>query len=312
MAVITKIGGVATSGTTGVNNIFGSGSGGGGSSSPSTTPTFSLGAANVFAGNQLLLTNSSSYTNPLFNLKVTHSNGTQYVASQEDYSVAIAAGFYILIWDAATGPDGTYTVDLSIVDADASPEEVESAVATSTYTKSPTNFKYIRFYGMDNNENRGSAHSQTSMVVDMQLFTDINNGGTQMTGVGNGTYNTSNTSNPNFELSAGKEFSNYSAWEAFDNGSLNTGSAWWSLGRNTSADNYLELKYLNQTENASSAYATDADLPTTKSVRIYHTTNGTCAKLGVFASMTGAFTGEEIQIGSTSLKGSTGYKSFTL
>jgi len=311
MAVITKIGGVATSGTSGVNNIFGSGTTGG-ASSPSTTPTIVLGSANVFAGNQLMVANSTSYTNPLFNLKVTHSNGTEYINSQEDYAVAVAGGFYILAWDASTAPVGTYTVSLSIVDADASPEEIESAVATATYTKSSTNFKYIRFYGLDSNGDRGLNHTQTSLIVDMQLFTDVNNTGTQMTGINNGTYNTSNTSNPNFELSAGQEFNGYSAWEAFDNGALNTASAWWSLGRNNSAENYLELKYLNQTENASSAYATDADLPSTKSVRLYHTTNGNCDQLAVFASMTGAFAGEETQIGTTLSKGSSGYKSFSL
>lgn len=311
MAVITKIGGVATSGTTGVNNIFGSG-GGGGSSSPSTTPTFVLGSTSVFAGNQLMVTNSSSYTQPLFNLKVTHSNGTEYVSDMEDFTMAMAGSFYILLWDAPTAPEGTYTVDLSIVEADASPEEVESAVASSSYTKVGANFKYVRFYGLDINGDRGLNHTQTSMVIDMQLFTDINQGGTQMTGVGNGTYNTSNTSNPNFELGSGSAFNGYPEWEAFDNGALNTASAWWSLGRNTSAENYLELKYLNQTENASSAYATDADIPDTKSVRVYHTTNGSCKQLAVYASKTGAFAGEETQIGATLAVGSTGYKSFSL
>ena len=312
MAVITEINGVSTSGTTGVNNIFGSGTGGG-SSSPSTAPVINVGSATTYGGNTLMVMNSLSYSKPLFNLVVTDPNGTEVVSTAADYETFYTAGFYVMEWSDVTATTGTYTISLSVVDADASPEEVESSVTTATYTKANAQFKYIRLYGLDSSGDRGLNHTKTTMIADFHVYTEPNNSGTQLTGFGGqATYNTSNTSNPDFEWSAGHNFNNYFPWEVNDSNFSSTGSAWWSLGRNNSNENYIQLKFLNQSENASSQYATDADLPLVKSVRAYASTSGNCNNLAVFASTTGAFAGEEVQIGSTLSNSPTGYKSFSL
>lgn len=312
MAVITEINGVSTSGTTGVNNIFGSGTGGG-SSSPSTAPTINIGNSTTYGGNTLMVMNSLSYSKPIFNLVVTDPNGTEIVSTAADYDTFYTAGFYVFEWQDGSSTTGTFTVSLSVVDVDASPEEVESSVTTATYTKANAQFKYIRVYGLDSNDDRGLNHTQHTMISDLQLYTGAQTAGTQLTGFGGqATYNTNNTSNPDFVFSAGYNFSGYNPWEVNDSNATSSGSAWWSLGRNTSTENYLELKFNNQTDNPSSQYATDGDFPLVKSVRLYSSTSGTCSKLAVFASTTGAFSGEEVQIGSTISRGSTGYKTFSL
>ena len=313
MAVITEINGVSTSGTTGVNNIFGSG--GGGSSSPSAAPTFTIGNATTYGGNVIFVTNSLSYTKPLFNLIVTDPSGTEIVSTAQDYEVTYSAGFYFLEWQDASTATGTFTINLSVVDVDASPEEVESSVTTATYTKASAQFKYIRVYGLNSSGDRGTGHTLTTLMPDLQLFEGTNLTGTQQFGFGNQNgplYNTSNTSVPNWEISGGHAFNDYDFWEVNDNNSTNLGNAWWSLGRNTSAENYIQVKYLNQSENASSPYATDADIPLTKSLRCYLTTNGSATNYEAYGSTTGAFAGEEVQIGNNESFTSNGYLNFTL
>ena len=312
MAVITEINGVSTSGTTGVNNVFGSGTGGG-SSSPSTAPTINIGSATTFGGNTLMVMNSLSYSKPIFNLVVTDPNGTDIVSTAADYETFYTAGFYVFQWEDSTSTTGTYTVSLSVVDVDASPEEVESSVTTATYTKSSAQFKYIRVYGLDSSGDRGLNHTQNAMVSDIQLFTGANFTGTQVTGTGNpaGQANSSNTSIDDWEVSAGHEFNGYFAWEALDSGT-GLSSSWWSLSRTTSNENYIQIKYNNQTDNAGSQYATDADLPLTRSLRVFTRTNGSCHSYEVYASNTGAFAGEEVQIGGTELNSGNDYKTFTI
>ena len=313
MAVITEINGVSTSGTTGVNNIFGSG--GGGSSSPSPAPTINIGNSTTYAGNTMMVMNSLSYSKPLFKLVVTDPNGTDIVSTAADYTTYYQAGFYILDWPDTSSTTGTYTVSLSVVDVDASPEEIESSVTTGTYTKASAQFKYIRVYGLDSSGDRGTGHSLTTLMPDLQLFSGTDLSGTQHFGFGNANgplYNTSNTSVPNWEISGGHAFNGYDFWEVNDNNATGTGNAWWSLGRNTSAENYIQVKFLNQTENASSPYATDSDIPITKSLRCYLTTNGSATNYEAYGSTTGAFTGEEVQIGNNESFSSNGYVNFTL
>lgn len=300
MAVITKIGGVATSGTSGVNNIFGSG-GGGGSSSPTATPTIIIGSASTFGGNTVLVTNYGTACNyGQLRLEVTQDvGGTNITPTPEDFTIEIVSTVALLKWGDSSTYAGTYSVKVFMVDMDSSPAETTSAVsATATYTKVIPSFKYYRVIARTAS---GANTNSTLAVSDIQLFASPNAIGTQHTGVNNlyGEYMSGYTSGrDDMEASDGYNYSSYDGWKAFNNG-VGIGSAWWSLiiNANNIANNYVQMEWLDQSQNSNSRWATSADFPDVGSIRVRVESNGSASHYEVLGSDTGAFAGEEHSYG---------------
>jgi len=287
MAVITEINGVSTSGTSGVNNIFGSG---GGSSPVTTTPTILIGSSTTYGSNTLLVSNSLSYTEPLFYLTVEQPDGTEIVSELTEWDINLNSGFYAFNWSDATSVTGTFTARVRVAEVGNFQTSLE---ATATYTKERASFKYIRIQACTSNGTIANGHLG---IEDFQLFDATNATGNQFTGAGNGTYMTSNTSNPDFTISAGHNASGYEPWEAFTNG-VGIGNAWWSLSSPSASANNLTIQFNDQTDNASSQYVTDADFPNILSIRTKDYSGSSATHYKILVSQTGAFAGEETQYG---------------
>ena len=292
MAVITEINGVSTAGTTGVNNIFGSGTGG--ASSPTPAPGSMILSSDStngesFGANGAFL-NVSAYTYPQFEVEVLQSNGTNIVPTPEEYTVDFNSGFVLIEWGDTTAYVGTYTVNIKVVDMGASPAEIPSSVVTSTYNRVAPSFKYYRLQGTSGAGTQSALHIA---VGDIQLFEGPNATGTQHTGSNSGTYLSGYTGN-DFTASAGFEFSSYYGWKPFDN-STGIGGAWWSLTLSGSnpQNNWVQLEFQTTAENSNSQYATTADFPSVGSIRVRCETNGSATNYKIMGSNTGAFAGEE-------------------
>jgi hypothetical protein len=110
----------------------------------------------------------------------------------------------------------------------------------------------------------------------------------------------SSNTGSSFDAEAAFNFSSYYPYKVFDN-SLGIGGSWWSLtlSNNSPQDNYVQIKFKDQTESATSAYATAADFPAAGSVRVRFEANGSATHFIIQASDTGAFAGEEYQYGGT-------------
>ena len=299
MAIITKIGGVATSGTSGVNNLFGSGSTGGGT--PTTTPTILMSSSTTFGGNSLLVTNYGSACNyGQIRLEVTQDvGGLNITPTAEDFTIEIVATVALLKWEDSTTYAGGYSVKVFMVDMDSSPAETTSASsATGTYTKTIPSFKYYRVQARTAS---GANTSSTLAVSDIQLFATTNATGTQFTGVNNfySEYMSGYTSGrDDMEASDGYNYSSYDGYKAFDNG-VGIGSAWWSLiiSANNIVNNYVQMEWLDQSQNSNSRWATSANFPDVGSIRVRVESNGSASHYEVMGSDTGAFNGEEHSYG---------------
>ena len=299
MAVITEINGVSTSGTTGVNNIFGSGTGG--SSSPSATPVVTLTTATTnnetYAGAGAFI-NVASFAYPAVEVEVLQSDGTNITPTVADLSYSYIGGILLVQWEDTTTYFGQYTVNVRAIDMGASPAEIPSAVVTNTYNRVAPQFKYYRIQACLAN---GAPDKDDIAISDIQLFTSSNALGTQVTGtnsaVGNTTEHLSSNTGDSFDASAGFTFSSYQPWKAFDNSANNIGSAWWTLTNSNAANNWIQLEFKTQAESANSDYATAADFPLVASVRVRTETNGSVAAYKIMGSNTGAFSGEEYVYG---------------
>lgn len=286
MAVITEINGVSTSGTTGVNNIFGSGGGGG---TPNTTPTPTATGLNAttYGGNEFLLTNSLSYTNPTFYIEVTDPNGT--VVVDNEFTTEETAGFYIIRWTGA-GAAGTHTVSFRVQEFG---DYYDSAVLTLTYTKQAAEFQYWRIYGTDSAGSPVSAHMG---IREWELYEGAAASGSvhpngNMTAASNSSANEpiGNSSVSGYIAERGHTQYTYPAWYAFD-GNL-TGSQAWTLGA-SAANNWIELQF----DVGSTEFPTTADLPEIKSHRVRNYAGDSVSYYTIKASTTGAFAGEEVDI----------------
>ncbi len=293
MAVITKIGGVATSGTSGVGGLFGSG--GGGSSSATATPTISLGTSSTYGGNSVTISNYGTISDyGTVRLSVTQSDGTDITPNADDYNIVITSGSAEVTWDDPSTYYGTYTVSVRVVDMEASPKEVESAAATATYTRSEPAFEYYKFQVTDV---AGAAQALHIAIGDVQLWSGPNGTGTQYTGSGNtyGEYLTGYTTGDLADTilpSDGYNFSSYDGWKPFNN-FTNISNSWWTLSVpfSTPEVNYLMVKIKT---GGTSQFST---LPAIGSIRLFINTNGSAGFLKVMGSTTGAFAGEEHDYG---------------
>lgn len=279
MAVITEINQVSTSGTTGINNIFGSGGGGG---TATTAPTFTVGKSSTYTGNSITITNSSSYTDPSFRLTVEQADGTEVVAADE-VTVTVQGVNYVLQWS-GYGAAGTHTIKLRVQEFGDFNDSVE---VTDTYTLLEAKFQYWRVYSADSSGNKVGGTSNSYVHIDeWDLYEGAGQTGTVHTDVNL----TSNTSSNDYETSRGWTQYNYPAWKAFD-GASNTQV--WTLGA-SAANNWVELEFK---VGGASRFATTADIPAIASMRI------NCGSqwsnnyyILVEASTTGAFAGEEVEI----------------
>lgn len=283
MAVITEINGVSTSGTTGVNNIFGSG-GGGGTPNTTPTPTTSGLQSSTYGGNEFLLTNSLSYTNPTFYIEVTDPNGT--VVVDNEFTTEETAGFYIIRWT-GSGAAGTHTVKFRVQEFG---DYYDSAEITLTYTKQATIFQYWRIYGTDS---AGTPASGNIGIREWDLYEGNGQTGQvhpngNMTAASNSAADEpgGNTSLSGYEADRGHKQFTYPAWRAFDGST--TGWQAWTLGAAT-GDNWLELRFVV----GSPEFPTTADLPEIKSHSFRNYGNDGTAYYTIYGSDTGAFAGEE-------------------
>jgi len=305
MAVITKIGGVATSGTSGVNNIFGSG--GGGSSSATTTPTISILNSTTFGGNSIFVSNYGASTNyGQLRLEVVQdTGGVNITPDPNDFTLEIVSGIALVSWEDSSSYAGGYSVNVYMVDMDSNPAEITSAISnTVTYTKTVPKFKYYRLRVVASN---GAASKSSIAVSDIQLFASPNAQGTQYTGVNNSYseyLSDYSTGRDDMIASDGYNYSSYDGWKAFNN-SVGIGSAWWTIINNTAANNWIQLEWIDQTQNSNSRWATAADFPPVGSVRVRTETNGDASYMEVMGSDTGAFSGEEHSFGLTAISEAT-------
>ena len=288
MAVITEINGVSTAGTTGVNNIFGSGTGGG-TVNTTTTPSFTVANASTFGGNEMLVTNSLSYTQPTFNLTVEDPNGT--VVVDNEYEIETTNGFYLLRWTGA-GNAGTHTVKLRVQEFG---DFYDSPEVTATYTKAAAKFQYWRIYGTNNG---GQPQGHHMGIREWQMFTGSSATGTQhpagsMSAASNSASDEAigNTSLSGYIADRGNKNYAYPAWRAFDGNMTNNAPYAWTLGA-SATDNWIELEF----DVGSTEFPTTADLPEIKSHRLRNYGGDQATYYTVYASNTGAFGGEEERI----------------
>lgn len=289
MAVITEINGVSTSGTTGVNNVFGSG-GGSGTVNTTPAPSFTIGSASTFGGNEILIMNSLSYTQPSFNLIVEDPNGT--VVVDNNFETETTNGFYLLRWTGG-GAEGTHTIKLRVQEFG---DFYDSSEVTDTYTKNASKFQYWRLYGTNNG---GQPQAHHMGIREWQMWTGADATGTQYP-IGTMSASSSSQSDEligNASLSGyiaerGHTAYTYPAWRAFDGDMSSNAPYAWTLAASAS-NNYLELQF----DVGSPEFPTVDDLPEIKSHRIRNAANDAASFYTLFASTTGAFSGEEETIG---------------
>lgn len=268
MAIITHINGAATTGTVGINNIFGSGGGGG---TPSPTPTFTIGRSTTYTGNSVTVTNTSAYTDPSFRITVTDSAST-VVATIDDCTITTQSGNKVISWD-DSGLLGTHTIELY---AQEFGDYFDSAAAIDTYTVAAAQFKYWRIYGADSSGNPTTGSNKYIHLDEWDLY----EGQAQTGQVHPNVTLTSNTSSADYVASRGHTQYNYPAYQAFD-GLTNTQV--WTLAA-SAANNWCQLEFKQAT------------VPSISSMTVNHGSqmaqNVTWIK--IVASNTGAFAGEEI------------------
>lgn len=232
MAVISEISGVSTSGTTGINNIFGSGGGGG---TATTTPTVTLGRATTFTGNSLTVTNTSAYTDVRWKVNILNPSNV-VIATEDDCTFGVNAGNITIAWSILDGT-GTHTVELW---AQEFGDFIDSAKVTETYTVVAAQFEFWRIYIANSSGTKITGSSKYVHVDEWELFESAG-----QTGVVHPNVNlTSNTSSADYEADRGWTQFNYPAYKAFDGGSTtNT----WTLGATSAGVNWLELEFKQAT-----------------------------------------------------------------
>jgi len=266
MAQINQINGVATSGTTGVNNLFGSG--GGGTITQSADPTFSMDASINF-NQKIIITNHASYTQGVQYKIVVSRGGTAFLTT-------ITTDSEIIISD--TEPtSGDRTV---VVTAQEYGDFYASDEVTNTYAKAVTNFRYYRLQGT---EVDGTTWTKDSNGWDeFRLFSGAGQTGTSYpenltsdtSGQANGYYVDST-----FTFSA----STYAKYKAFDG---NLGSWHWTLTASSAAQNFAGFHF------DATAFPTP---PTVLSWRM-KSYNPDSDRMTLYGSNTGAWSGEEVSL----------------
>jgi hypothetical protein len=267
MAQINQINGVSTSGTTGVNNLFGSG-GGGGSPTQSVTPTFTADSQIRFA-QTITITNHASFTQGVQYKVVTSLGGT-------DFDTQITTDSVINVSDNQVVA-GTRTITVT---AQEYGDFYESAEATSTYTKASTAFRYYRAQATNAD---GTTRNKSSLgFEEFRLYSGAGQTGTQYPE--NLTSNTSGETN-GYYVDSDYTFSSasYDYWRAFDS---NVNSWHWTLVCPDADRNF-------------SGFHFDATVfPTVPSVSSWRfkSYNPDTPRVTLYGSNTGAFTGEETSL----------------
>ena len=280
MAVINQINGVATSGTSGVNNIFGSG--GGGSADTTDAPaSLTLDASSTYGPMRMTIAApaSGNYTQPAYRITVEDSTGSIFIDGDDftiDHSSASSA---VVTWaDGGANALGTRTIR---VKAQEFGDQYDSTELTVTYTKNDAQFGYYRIYGTDS---AGTPAALNIGVRELELYS-----GSGQTGTKYPTDTiTSTNSTTNYGATMGHTFSaNYHPYRAFDNAL--TGTQCWTLGVNNSANSWIQLEF----KIGSIKYASTGSLPIIKSYKFRNYGNDGTSNYALYGSSTGAFSGEQ-------------------
>ena len=268
MAQINQINGVATSGTTGVNNVFGSG--GGGSGTLTTTPTFTHDAASRFS-NTVTITNHASFTQGVQYKVVTTLGGSMF-----DSQLVTGTDTIVIADTQATA--GTRTITVT---AQQFGDFYESAEVTGTYTKQTTNYRYFRLQAM--NDDGTETHDNVGWD-EFRLYS-----GTGQTGTQYPPNLTSNTSGEAAGYYIDSEFTfsttSYPFYKAYDS---NVNSWTWTL----------TLSAANKSQNHTSFHFDATIFPTPPDIGSWRTKlyNPSCDLMILYGSNTGAFSGEETEL----------------
>ena len=283
MAVITKIGGVATSGTTGVNNLFGSGSGGGTPDTTDAPSALSISNSNTYGPQTLVILapSSGAYTQVTYHVTVENASGTIIIDNDEITVDTANPVAHIASWsDGNASSEGTRTIR---VKAQEFGDQYDSSEITTTYTKSDVQFQYYRIYGSNV---AGTPNASNIGIRELEFYSGAGQSGTKYPTENIGTSNSSTS----YDATIGHLFStNYDAYRAFDGAP--TGTQAWTLGiaSNNSASNYVGLEF----NVGSTKYPTVASLPVINSFRFRNYGNDASNYYTLYGSATGSFTGEE-------------------
>jgi hypothetical protein len=256
--------------TTDLNNVDGFFTTQGGGGTASLSPTLSITGTPF--GATLVISNYASYTNPNWHVEV-FVGATQIVTNAQVVR-SLNGNFYsdTLEWSDTSALTGARTVK---VRAQTFGNFVQSAEVTTTYTKATVNFTYLRLRGVTS---AGANTANRLGLRNVRFFEAASQSGTQWA-AGNMTSNTAPTSN-GVTLSQGHLFSStYEAWRAMDG----TTQMAWLLGTNAT-NNWWQCQFTGT-------------VPTIKSMLIFQTTNADTSYIKLSGSNTGAFAGEETDLG---------------
>ena len=264
---MASISGQSTTNIDGVDGFFTT-SGGGGTAS--TSPTLTI-VGTPFGG-QLTISNFASYTNP--NWQVEIFVGATQIVTNAQVTRSISSNLLsdYLEWDDLSTLTGVRTVK---VRAQTFGDFVQSAEVTGTYSKQVVNFTFLRIRGVTS---AGANTANRLALRNVRFFEGAGQSGTQWA-AGNMTSNTDPTSQ-GVTLSQGHLFSaTYDAWRCMDGGTQMS----WLLSA-SAANNWWQCKFTGT-------------VPTIESLLILMTSNADTSYIKLSGSNTGAFTGEETDLG---------------
>ena len=211
-----------------------------GGGTASTTPTISV-AEGAFGQFTVTIGNHSSYTNPNFSL--SSKIGSTVVAADSAFDRSLETDKSSLsdtfVFTDSNTSSSTRTLT---VRAQEFGDTIQSAEASTTYTKSGISARYLRIRGVTSD---GSQTSNRIAVYECRFYENTGQSGT----IGTNAYpqymtnaTTDSDGSNDYTISAGHTYSqSYPEWKAFDNSS-STFSMYWALGTNA-ANNWVQLKF---------------------------------------------------------------------
>ena len=235
--------------------------------------------ANIFASLSTTVTvapSSGSYDSISYFAEVRNdANDTTLVTNANITKTATSLTF--------TTPSSAGTYKLRVKAQDFG--DLESEFVVSSFTATIAQPRYYRIYGSGGNNH--------TMVDDIEFYTGTGQSGTKYPdAVGHMTSNTAPS--PLVASSSGAYSTFYEAWEAFD---ASTTTEWWNIGKNsTYSDWYIELDI----------GVFNVTLQSAKVTLGHSSFYGGTQDLIMKSSTTGAFSGEETTLGTTSNGGSAG------
>lgn len=181
------------------------------------TPTLSFNSTQYGSG-QITITNIASYDDPAVFCQI--KSGSTVIVPNSSMSFDDSTGIVSYI---DTNSSGTRNIELRVQDFG----DLQSELATGSYTKAETNFRYWRLI-----YNAESSRSHT-YLKDLRYYTDVNQSGTAYPS--NMTAN--NAPTPYVANASFRYNTTYDYWKAFDN---NVSTGWWTIGSNT-AGQYIDI-----------------------------------------------------------------------